>query len=222
VQLLNQTKICGSKFKKAQHIVELALLAPFIMFFIGIVYQIAITIHTNYKFNASLYEAVSFMALSNKIDSTKEETIDNIERYAKILLKERHAPYRDSLRVELTQVNDIDFITGLYRYTSTFTIFNNLPGFNSDDYNYITIIPVNSAILRQNSFEIQDDFFTGDYEIKPYEKPKEDEEENTEGENGNENSETGADTEADINIDTNTQAGIQADTNNIVIPEAKF
>ena len=145
---------------------ELALLAPFIMFFIGIVYQIAITIHTNYKFNASLYEAVSFISFTNKINSTTEETVENIEKYAKILLKERHAPYENSLEVKLTNTGDIDFLIGFYRYTSTFTIFNGLDNFNPQNYNYLTIIPINSAILRKNSFEIPDAFFEDDCKIE--------------------------------------------------------
>ncbi len=145
---------------------ELALLAPFIMFFIGIVYQIAITIHTNYKFNASLYEAVSFISFTNKINSTAEETVENIEKYAKILLKERHAPYENSLEVKLTNTGDIDFLIGFYRYTSTFTIFNGLDNFNPQNYNYLTIIPINSAILRKNSFEIPDAFFEDDCKIE--------------------------------------------------------
>lgn len=164
---MNLTKICGFKRKKAQHIVELVLLAPFIMFFIGIVYQIAITIHTNYKFNASLYEAISFMALTNKINSTKEETLQNIEKYAKILLKERHTPYENSLKTELISTGDIDFIIGFYKYTSTFKIFNHLDNFNPQAYNYLTIIPVNSAILRKNSFEIPNTFFEDEFEAKP-------------------------------------------------------
>ena len=163
---MKANKICGSKLKKAQHIVELALLAPFIMFFIGIVYQIAITIHTNYKFNASLYEAVSFISFTNKINSTTEETVENIEKYAKILLKERHAPYENSLEVKLTNTGDIDFLIGFYRYTSTFTIFNGLDNFNPQNYNYLTIIPINSAILRKNSFEIPDAFFEDDCKIE--------------------------------------------------------
>lgn len=163
---MKANKICGSKLKKAQHIVELALLAPFIMFFIGIVYQIAITIHTNYKFNASLYEAVSFISFTNKINSTAEETVENIEKYAKILLKERHAPYENSLEVKLTNTGDIDFLIGFYRYTSTFTIFNGLDNFNPQNYNYLTIIPISSAILRKNSFEIPDAFFEDDYKIE--------------------------------------------------------
>lgn len=145
------------KLKKAQHIVEFALIAPFIIFFIGIVFEIALIVHTNYRFSASLYEAVSFMALNNKINVEKKETVKNIEEYAKILLKHRFAPYKNSLETELVQAGDIDFIIGKYRYTSTFTLFNYMTGFKPDSYNFLTIIPVNSAILRRNSFDLSDE-----------------------------------------------------------------
>lgn len=142
------------KLKKAQHIVEFTLIAPFIIFFMGIVLEIALIVHTNYRFSASLYEAVSFMALNNKINVTKEETVENIGEYTKILLKHRFAPYKNSLDIELVQAGDIDFIIGKYRYTSTFTLFNYMTGFEPDSYNFLTIIPVNSAILRKNSFDL--------------------------------------------------------------------
>ena len=70
------TGMCISKFKKAQHIVEFALIAPFIIFFFGVILEIALIVHTNYKFTASLYEAISFMALNNKINIEKEETVE--------------------------------------------------------------------------------------------------------------------------------------------------
>lgn len=190
---MKQTKICGFKLKKAQHIVELALLTPFIMFFVGIVYQIAITIHTNYKFNTSLYEAISFIALTNKITSEadldkdplelKNNTLDDIKRYSIILLNERHAPNKNSLELKLVNSGDIDFLIGMYRYTSTFKIFNGIDNFNPDSYNYMTIIPINSAILRKNSYNITNDFFENPYTIKAKEisfdtnKPSENKEE---------------------------------------------
>ena len=145
------------KFKKAQHIVEFALIAPFIIFFFGVILEIALIVHTNYKFTASLYEAISFMALNNKINIEKEETVENIKEYAKILLKHRFAPYKDSLDIELVQAGDVDFLIGKYRYTSTFTIFNNMAGFEPDSYNFLSVIPVNSAILRKNSFDLSDE-----------------------------------------------------------------
>ena len=55
------------------------------------------------------------------------------------------------------QAGDIDFIIGKYRYTSTFTLFNYMTGFEPDSYNFLTIIPVNSAILRKNSFDLSDE-----------------------------------------------------------------
>ena len=143
--------------KKAQHIVEFTLIAPFIIFFMGIVLEIALIVHTNYRFNASLYEAVSFMALNNKIEVDKEETVRNIKEYAKILLKHRFAPYKDTLETELVQAGDLDFIIGKYRYTSTFTLFNYMRGYEPDAYNFLTIIPVNSAILRKNSFDLSNE-----------------------------------------------------------------
>ena len=149
--------MCISKFKKAQHIVEFALIAPFIIFFFGVILEIALIVHTNYKFTASLYEAISFMALNNKINIEKEETVENIKEYAKILLKHRFAPYKDSLDIELVQAGDVDFLIGKYRYTSTFTIFNNMAGFEPDSYNFLSVIPVNSAILRKNSFDLSDE-----------------------------------------------------------------
>ena len=151
------TGMCISKFKKAQHIVEFALIAPFIIFFFGAILEIALIVHTNYKFTASLYEAISFMALNNKINIEKEETVENIKEYAKILLKHRFAPYKDSLDIELVQAGDVDFLIGKYRYTSTFTIFNNMAGFEPDSYNFLSVIPVNSAILRKNSFDLSDE-----------------------------------------------------------------
>ncbi len=219
---MNLTKICGSKLKKAQHIVELALLAPFIMFFIGIVYQIAITVHTNYKFNASLHEAISFMALKNKIVKEedlnltplelKEKTAEDIKQYAEILLGERYAPNKDSLEIKLINSGDIDLLIGLYRYTSTFKIFNGLNNFNPENYNYLTVIPVNSAILRQNSFEIPDDFFETNYTLKPYDNIETDENEDTEKEPAE-------------NTDKTDNAPEENETNsaeNIDIPEVQF
>lgn len=219
---MNLTKICGFKLKKAQHIVELALLAPFIMFFIGIVYQIAITVHTNYKFNASLYEAISFMALKNKIVKEedlnltplelKEKTAEDIKQYAEILLGERYAPNRDSLEIKLINSGDIDLLIGLYRYTSTFKIFNGLNNFNPENYNYLTVIPVNSAILRQNSFEISDDFFETGYTLKPYDNTETDENEDIEEENP----------ENTDNSDNTAEKNETNNAENIDIPEAQF
>ncbi len=239
---MNLTKICGSKLKKAQHIVELALLAPFIMFFIGIVYQIAITIQTNYKFNASLNEAISFMALKNKIvkeeDASlaplelKEKTAKDIKQYAEILLGERYAPNKDSLEIKLISSGDIDLLIGLYRYTSTFKIFNGLENFNPQDYNYMAIIPVNSAILRQNSFEIPNDFFETVYIIKPYtDNPSEDNDtEENDGTEDNENEETNENssnentpenTDSTTSQDNTSETGTD-DISNIDIPEVQF
>lgn len=145
------------KLKKAQHIVEFTLIAPFIIFFIGVVFEIALIVHTNYRFNASLYEAVSLLALNNKINVEKEDTIENIKEYTRILLEHRFAPYRNSLNAELVQAGDVDFIIGEYRYTSTFTLFNYMTGYEPDSYNFLTIIPVNSAVLRKNSFDLSDE-----------------------------------------------------------------
>lgn len=145
------------KLKKAQHIVEFTLIAPFIIFFIGVVFEIALIVHTNYRFNASLYEAASLLALNNKINVEKEDTIENIKEYTRILLEHRFAPYRNSLNAELVQAGDIDFIIGEYRYTSTFTLFNYMTGYEPDSYNFLTIIPVNSAVLRKNSFDLSDE-----------------------------------------------------------------
>ncbi len=221
------TKICGFKLKKAQHIVELALLAPFIMFFVGIVYQIAITIHTNYIFNASLYEAINFMALTNKIikdeDSSlnptalKEQTVNNIKLYAQILLTERHAPSNDSLDIKLVNAGDVDFLIGMYRYTSTFKIFNHIENFNPEDYNYLTVIPVNSAILRRNSFKIPNDFFDLDYEIKPFISEDSTEESDTPPEDSESSSDETTDTP-----DTPAADDTSSDTHDIEIPEVSF
>lgn len=223
---MNLTKICGFKLKKAQHIVELALLAPFIMFFIGVVYQIAITVHTNYKFNASLHETISFMALKNKIakeeDLTltplelKEKTAEDIKQYAEILLGERYAPNKDSLEIKLVNSGDIDLLIGLYRYTSTFKIFNGLENFNPVDYNYMTIIPVNSAILRQNSFEIPDEFFETNYIAKPYENSSDDNKNTKDEENTSEDADN---EEASENKPEETET---SGTDNIEIPEVQF
>lgn len=232
---MKSTKICGFKLKKAQHIVELALLAPFIMLFVGIVYQIAITIHTNYKFNSSLYEAISFIALTNKIVpesdlnenpvELKNETVRDIQRYAQILLQERHAPYKNSLELKLVNSGDVDFLIGMYRYTSTFKIFNGIEDFNPENYNYLTVIPVNSAILKRNSYNISDDFFENAYEIAPYKEETEEEGEGEEteagGENGEENTnETEEAQEPDEVVETNTSNTLHS--NNIEIPEVQF
>lgn len=219
---MKQTKICGFKFKKAQHIVELALLAPFVMFFVGIVYQIAITIHTNYKFNSSLYEAISFIALTNKITpetdldkdpvELKNETVNDIKRYAIILLNERHAPARDSLELKLVSAGDIDFLIGMYRYTSTFKIFNGIDNFNPGSYNYLTIIPINSAILRKNSYDISNNFFENSYTIAPKEVSAPDVEENTDN-----------DEDEALDADNFEQKTEEAEeNNNIEIPEAQI
>ncbi len=208
-------KICISKFKKAQHIVEFALIAPFIIFFLGVVLEIALIVHTNYRFNASLYEAVSFMALNNKINVEKEETVKNIKEYAKILLKHRFAPYKNSLDTELVQAGDIDFIIGKYKYTSTFTIFNYMTGFEPDSYNFLTIIPVNSAVLRKNSFDLSDgnveklmDIYYNGYKNNSTEDIEGGENGDTEDSSpdeveekpdiGNENDEAGAEIEANV------------------------
>jgi len=161
--------ICKTKLKKAQHIVELALFAPFVIFFIGILTEIAIVINTNYKFNSALYEAVSHFALNNKFNADKEETVESIKEYSKFLLNMRSAPYQNSLKIDLTQTDDLDFLIGRYRYTSVFTLLNSVTEITPEGYNYMTIIPVNSAILRRNSFDITDDnlknamdnFYTG-------------------------------------------------------------
>lgn len=166
------SKICISKFKKAQHIVEFALIAPFIIFFIGAAFEVALIVHTNYKFTASLHEAVSFMALNNKINVSKEDTVQNIKEYAKILLKHRFVPYKDTLDAELVQAGDLDFIIGKYRYTSTFTLFNHMTGYEPDAYNFLAIIPVNSAILRKNSFDLSSDAMENLMNIY-YNRPKE-------------------------------------------------
>ncbi len=172
------------KHKKAQHIIELALLAPFIIFFIGIVAEIAIIINANYKFNSSLYEAINLMALTNKINIEKEETVKNIKEYAKILLKQRRVPYVNSLELKLTETDNIDFLIGTYQYRATFTPFNSKGEFTPDYYGFLTIIPVNSAILRKNSFNIPNTFFDTPLQVKSLS----DNSENTqETDNGNDN-----------------------------------
>lgn len=156
-------KCCSSKFKKAQHLVELALIAPFVIIFIGLISEIAVVVHTNYKFNASIYEAVSSTALINKINTEKSETIKTIEEITKILLKGRMAPYKDSVKIKLVESENIDFLIGEYTYTSTFTILNTFKDFTPSSYKFLTVIPVNNAILRNNSFDIKDEFFENDF-----------------------------------------------------------
>lgn len=154
------------EFKKAQHIVELALLAPFIIIFIGVIAEIAIIISANYKFNSSLYEAVNLMALTNKINTEKTETVENIKEYSKILLRERKVPYGNTLELKLTETDNIDFLIGTYRYSAAFTPFNSKGEFTPDYYTFLTIIPVNSAILRKNSFNIPSSFFDEPLQIE--------------------------------------------------------
>lgn len=156
-------KCCSSKFKKAQHLVELALIAPFVIIFIGLISEIAVVVHTNYKFNSSIYEAISSVSVINKINTEKEETIDTIEEITKILLKGRMAPYKDSVKIKLVETKDIDFLIGEYTYTSTFTILNSFKDFTPSSYKFLTVIPVNSSILRNNSFNIKDEFFENDF-----------------------------------------------------------
>lgn len=152
-------KCCSSKFKKAQHLVEMALITPFVIIFIGLITEIAVVVHTNYKFNSSIYEAISSTALINKINTTKEETIETIEEITKIFLRGRLAPYKDSVKVKLVETGNIDLIIGEYTYTSTFTVLNSFKDFTPSSYKFLTVIPVNSAILRNNSFDIKDDLF---------------------------------------------------------------
>lgn len=153
------------RFKPAQHIVELALLAPFIIIFIGFAAEIAMVINANYKFNSSVYESISLMALTNKINVEKEDTVSNIKEYTRMLLKQKHAPYAGSLEIDLVQTDDIDFLIGTYKYKSTFTIFNAVKDFTLSTYNFLTVIPLNSAILRKNSFDIDDDFFKNGFRV---------------------------------------------------------
>ncbi len=192
------------EFKKAQHIVEFALIAPFIIFFIGIVLEIAMIVQTNYKFNASLYEAISFMALNNKIGVDKEDTVQNIKEYAKILLKHRFVPYKDSLDTELVQAGDLDFIIGKYRYTSTFTLFNYMTGYKPDSYNFLTIIPINSAILRKNSFDLSNE--TVENLMEAYYNTSKENEGAIEGENGEESADSDTGKNPDKDIDNNVES----------------
>jgi len=223
------------KLKKAQHIVEFTLIAPFIIFFIGVVFEIALIVHTNYRFNASLYEAVSLLALNNKINVEKEDTIENIKEYTRILLEHRFAPYRNSLNAELVQAGDVDFIIGEYRYTSTFTLFNYMTSYEPDSYNFLTIIPVNSAVLRKNSFDLSDEILEKltDIYYNGYKNETSPEGEGTEEgtENGTEENppepeiDTGVgETEADINM---PEADVQAEeavkeTFDIQMPEVSL
>ncbi len=189
MHFLKHTKYVVFKLKKAQHIVELALIAPFIMFFIGIAYQLTVIIQTHYKFNASLYEAVSFMASKNKIvketelglteEQLKQKTVNNIRQYAQILLNERRAG-GNSLNIKLLNTGDIDFLIGTYKFTSTFSLLQNMANPNPESFNYLSIIPVNSAVLKKNSFEIQNEFFDNEYELVPQNILSEDEEEKPE------------------------------------------
>ena len=157
---LNDTQNQCIHTKKAQHIMELSLLAPFVIILIGIIIEIAIVVHTNYKFNSALYEAISLTALTDKINTTKEESINDAKEYAKILLNQRLAPYSDTLDIKLVETGDLDFLIGTYKYTSTFTLLNIFKDFTLGAYNFSTIIPINSAVLRRNSFDIPDAFFT--------------------------------------------------------------
>ncbi len=153
--------------KKAQHTIELTLIIPFIILFIGIIFEIALVIHTNYKFNSALYEAISLMALTDKINTSKEESVNNTKEYAKILLNQRLAPYSNSLDVKLIETGDLDFLIGTYKYTSTFTILNTFREFTIGTYDFLTIIPINSAVFRKNSYNIENSFFEdGTIEIK--------------------------------------------------------
>ena len=144
---------------------ELALLAPFIIIFIGFAAEIAMVINANYKFNSSVYESISLMALANKINIEKEDTVSDIKEYTRMLLKEKRAPYAGSLEIGLVETDDIDFLIGTYKYKSTFTIFNAVKDFTLSTYNFLTVIPLNSAILRKNSFNIDDDFFKNGFSV---------------------------------------------------------
>ncbi len=156
---LFQKKIC-TNFKRAQHIVEIVLIAPFIIFIIGIIAEFAIIINTNYKFNSAIYKALNIITFKNKIDIKKEETVENIKEATKILLGQNFVPYKNSIQIKLIETNDIDFLIGTYKYTSAFTILNPI----GSSYNFSTIIPLNSAILRENKFDIDNDFFDSDFE----------------------------------------------------------
>lgn len=149
-----------ANFKKAQHIVEIVLIAPFIILIIGIIAEFAIIINTNYKFNSAVYKAINFNALQDKIDIPKEQTLENIKETAKIFLGQSSAPYKNSIQIKIIETDDIDFLIAAYKYTSIFTILNP----KGSTYNFSTVIPLNSAILKKNSFNIENDFFETDFE----------------------------------------------------------
>lgn len=149
-----------SKQSKAQHIVELALFVPFVIIFIGAVTDIAFAINSNYKFNSSLYEAVNLMAVQNKHNVEEDETVNNIREYTQILMHERHTPYFNNVEVRLVQAGNLAFLVGEYTFTAGFTLLNTFYDFIPSGYNFTTVIPINSAVIKNNPYNIEDDELT--------------------------------------------------------------
>ncbi len=142
------------KKHKAQHIIEFAILFPFLVALFVICMQFGYTLSLNFKFANIMNQTVNKVAFTHP-------TSAQIETLAKANLALSKFPHADSVFVDIVHVNDMDVIIGQYRYKTymdlAHAVFESMP----EEFVSNVIIPVNEAILRDNTYNTTQDEMDG-------------------------------------------------------------
>jgi hypothetical protein len=135
---------------KAQHIIEFVILFPFLIALFVLCMQLGNALALNFKFVNVLNQTINKVAFTSP---TKAE----IEQLVREKLSLSKFPDADNVSVEIVKVNEMDVIIGKYQYKtplySAKAIFESTP----QDFISSAIIPVNEAILRDNTYNMTQD-----------------------------------------------------------------
>lgn len=135
------------KKQKAQHAIEFAILFPFLIALFVLCMQLGNALTLNFKFVNVLNQTINKVAFTNT-------TSTQIETLVKENLSSSKFPNADNVSVNIIKVNEMDVIIGKYSYKtplySAKAIFESTP----QDFTSVAIIPVNGAILRENTYNM--------------------------------------------------------------------
>lgn len=132
---------------KAQHIIEFAILFPFLVALFVLCMQLGHALTLNFKFANIMNQTINKIAFESP-------TSAQVEALARQNLASSKFPNAENVSVNIIKVHDMAVIIGRYQYKTPLhtveAVFESTP----EDFVSSVIIPVNEAILRQNTYNM--------------------------------------------------------------------
>ncbi len=132
---------------KAQHIIEFAILFPFLVALFVLCMQLGHALTLNFKFANVMNQTINKAAFTSP-------TSAEIEQTARQNLISSKFPNAENVSVNIIKVHDMAVVIGKYQYKTPLhtvkAVFESTP----EDFVSSVIIPVNEAILRENTYNM--------------------------------------------------------------------